>query len=278
MRKLLIKIYQDYRWWFFYNYFTLPSISLDQIIGDNSLIDPPIKENLCLPPFEGPISINDIGPLLAITKQINPKNILELGTAYGSTVSNLCLVCEGYIYTVNALPEQIEGKNITFRLDKSEIGYIYRKYGFENRVQQIYENTKKLNVSSGIPIGVINLAIIDACHDIDFVINDFLVIQPFLNNKSIIFLHDVHPSMQGHLKDSYLACMYLRRMGYNLKYLSNTWWGIWQSENPSIKSSFIPRFLKLIDTILSKLKVRTYEEDAYYLRRLSNQYINCSPK
>jgi len=41
-------------------------------------------------------------------------------------------------------------------------------------------------------------------------------------------LHDTHPSMQNHLVGSYYGCMKLRKMGFDIKHLKDTWWGVYR--------------------------------------------------
>jgi predicted O-methyltransferase YrrM len=220
--------------------FHLPTCSIDEIASDldektrNSIIN----EQRNMPPrsvkwtTSDGIEINpthdDIGALLRIVKTLNPKIVLELGTAYGNTTANICQISEAKIFTVNALPEQISGNVTTFALTKETIGSIYRQYGFQNRVIQIYENTLNLNLNSYFKTPCVDLAIVDACHDTEYVINDFIKVLPSLKDKAIVLLHDTHPSMAGHLKGSYKACMNLRKQGFKIKHIKDTWWAIWQ--------------------------------------------------
>ncbi len=115
----------------------------------------------------------------------------------------------------------------TYELDREEIGRVYRKFGFTDRVTQIFENTLTLDLSSYFAKPCIDLAIIDACHDTSYVLSDFKKIAPFVTLGGIVLLHDTHPSMRGHLSGSYIACMKLRQQGWNVKHIRGTWWGIW---------------------------------------------------
>lgn len=206
----------------------LPTISLSEIVAAGITTNDPVLENLCLPNhFEGP-GHNDLVPLLQILKTRMPRIVLELGTAHGNTTANICGQCpDARVYTVNALPEQISGETITFALTKEEIGRVYRSAGFADRVQQIYANTLELDLSPYLEPGTVDLAIIDACHDTDFVLNDFLKTAPNMKPGGMVLLHDTHPSMEEHLLGSYRACMCLRRQGYDVRHLKNTWWGVW---------------------------------------------------
>lgn len=207
----------------------LPVITLPELVKENVVPDEPIMDDLCLPNhLEGP-GHNDLVPLLHILKSKQPKVVLELGTAHGNTTANICKQChDAQIYTVNALPEQITGDIITFALTKDEIGRAFRKNGYGHRVQQIYANTLELDLSPHLKQGSVDLAIVDACHDTPFVLNDFLKVVPYMKPGGLVLLHDTHPSMEEHLIGSYRACMYLRKQGYDIRHLQDTWWGVWQ--------------------------------------------------
>lgn len=268
---MIRSIYWQTRWSFFWNHFQLPEFELSSLVPDpQKKIEPTIIEKLCLPPYQGPVDHDDISPLLSFIGYSRPKYVLELGTAYGSTAANICLICDTKIYTVNALEEQIQGDIITFVLTKDDIGSIYRKHEFGDRITQIYENTQEMNPLDYIEPGTIDIVIIDACHDMDYVINDFLMIQPVIHTGSAVFFHDVHPSRQGHLADSYLACMYLRKMGYNIRHLENTWWGVWINGLSDDNQNRLIRMGNTVDHAITKLRKRNYLEDAinfrYYYR------------
>lgn len=207
----------------------LPVIQLSELTSTRTIPHEPITEDLCLPNhYEAP-GHNDFFPLLQLLKSRQPGIVLELGTAHGNTTANICKQCpHATVYSVNALPEQISGDIITFALTKEDIGRAYRKSGFASRVQQIYANTLDLDLSPYLKAGSVDFAIVDACHDTPFVINDFLKVVPYMKPGGLVLLHDTHPSMEEHLLGSYRACMYLRKQGYDIRHLDKTWWGVWQ--------------------------------------------------
>jgi hypothetical protein len=206
----------------------LTIVDLQSIVSRNIDVDLPILDAICLPPYHGPKDHDDFLPLISIAKFVQPHIVVELGTAYGNTVANICKqVPYARVYTVNALAEQQTGTLATYRLEKEEIGRVYRTYGFANRVVQIYQNTLNLDLSEYFDSPVIDLAIIDACHDTDYVINDFMKVASFVSGRGVVLLHDTHPSMKGHLRGSYLACMKLRMQGFDIRHIVDTWWAIW---------------------------------------------------
>ncbi len=209
-------------------YFALPTAPLSTICNPQESCGDPIKDGICLPPYHETKNHDDFGALMAVVTALRPETVLELGTAYGNTVANICRACpSARVFTVNAPPEEISGDVITYALSKNEIGRVYRQYGFSERVVQIWCNTLKLDLAQYLRPGTVNLAIVDACHDYKYVINDFLKVVPFIRSGGIVLLHDTHPSLKGHLWGSYTACMMLRRRGYEIRHIEGTWWGIW---------------------------------------------------
>jgi predicted O-methyltransferase YrrM len=208
----------------------LPAISLSELINPAVRPEEPILEDLCLPNHKQEPGHNDLEPLLKIIKHLQPKCVVELGTAHGNITANICRQSpHARVITVNALPEQISGDIITFTLLPELIGRVYRKYGYQGRVTQLYTNTKALDLSGHLPESSVDVAIIDACHDTPFVINDFYKVVPYIKPQGLVLLHDTHPSMEDHLAGSYRACMYLRRRGFDIRHLQNTWWALWQA-------------------------------------------------
>src|ERR1051326_6920346 len=210
--------------------YKLPTIGLEEMAPTTDRVDPPILEGICLPPYIAPDDHDDYAPLMRIAKSCAPAIILELGTAYGNTVANLCHeLPKATVYTVNALPSQQTGSLVTWSLTEQEIGRVFRQYGFADRVKQLLTNTIQLDLSSNFDQPLIDLAIIDACHDTEYVVNDFCKVKDYVRPGGLILFHDTHPSMQGHLIGSYRACLLLRRRGFDVRHIAKTWWGIWRN-------------------------------------------------
>jgi predicted O-methyltransferase YrrM len=266
----LRNLYRELRWKFFWKNFKLPEVSLQDLVPCEKPLKPTITENLCLPPYEGTTDHDDVDALLRLITHLEPHVVLELGTAQGATVANICAISDAEVYTVNALPEQISGQITTFVLSKDEIGFVYRKHGFSGRVVQIFENTKQMDLSSYLDFDIVDFTIIDACHDTDYVINDFLKVLPVLKDEGIVLFHDVHPSMKSHLVNSYVACMYLRRLGFNVCHLNGTWWAFWQRQGGLLCFSRWQKFVTLMENILLKIVGYDMLRDALHLRRLAS--------
>ena len=264
--------YRYLRWKSFWSNCQLPEVTLSDIVDVQHSKPPVILDKLCLPPHNGTDDHDDVMPLLSLVDTLSPKVVLELGTAHGATVANICAISEARVYTVNALPEQMEGTLVTFALDKDEIGSVYRDNGFSDRVTQVYENTKGINLEKYLKGANVDLVIIDACHDADFVINDFFSVTRVIHPGTIVIMHDVHPSMKGHLLDSYLACMYLRKLGYNIKHISSTWWAIWTCGDTTHIANPLYKLLNALDNKLMLLIKREHTYDVLILRWLTYLY------
>jgi predicted O-methyltransferase YrrM len=205
----------------------LPEVTLESL-NPAPAAEPPIMDNICMPPYFGPKDHDDYLPLMRIARGLNPRTIVELGTAHGNTVANLCRNCPGaHIVTVNAPMEEQTGKITTFDLTRERIGVVYRRHGFERRVTQIFANTLHMDLAPYVGSGRVDLAIVDACHDAPYVVNDFHKVIPFVRPGGVVLLHDTHPSMHKHLAGSYQGCMQLRREGYDIRHIEHTWWGVW---------------------------------------------------
>jgi len=208
----------------------IPTVALTDIINNDPVVEDIIMDDMGMPPYIRKAAYDDhddVTPLMKIVRLLQPRIVVELGTAYGNTTANICRQSpKSKVYTVNAPAEKQTGWFDTFKLTRNDIGRVYRKYGFEGRVVQIYENTLHLDLARYFQEPVIDLAIIDACHTTRYVINDFLKIYSFIKTHGLILLHDTHPGLHLHLWGSYLACMKLRQQGFDIRHLRNTWWAV----------------------------------------------------
>jgi hypothetical protein len=209
----------------------LPEVELSALVGGQSEhFVPEILDDICMPPHvvRWQYDNDDYDALAKVVKKWAPKSIVELGTAHGNTVANLCILCpDALICTVNAPVSLQSGVNVTFRLTEDDIGRVYRAHGFEHRVKQIFCNTLDLDLGRWVKPKSVDLAIVDACHDTEYVLNDFLKVKPFVRDGGIILLHDTGRKVWQHLAGSYLGCLRLRRRGYDIRHIRETWWGYW---------------------------------------------------
>lgn len=225
-----------YRAWLLQRSKPLKSMELDELVPISRDLLPPILDDICLPPHLTTVSDHDdLSPVLNLAHARQPQIVVELGTAYGNLVANICRQStEAVVYTVNALPEVQTGEVITFALDRDSIGRVYRQYGYSGRVTQIYQNTLDLDLADYIPPASVDLAIVDACHDTAYVLNDFMKVAPFVRPQGLVLLHDTDPHLLTHFRQeynqltgSYLACLMLAQKGYDIHHLAGTWWAVW---------------------------------------------------
>ncbi len=214
---------------FIHPFRSLPTVELEMIVPAAVEVEPPILTDICLPPYYMFKDHDDYTPLMKIVKSLQPDVVVELGTAYGNTTANICRHSPGTtVYTVNAPLEVQTGTLTTYHLTAEEIGRVYREEGFSKRVVQIFANTLQLDLSEHFDAPIVDLAIVDACHDTDYVINDFLKVKDFIKPGGMVLFHDTFPSMTpSHLDGSYKACLILRRRGYDVRHLKNSWWALW---------------------------------------------------
>lgn len=227
IRNRLVATYYHLRW----APYKLPSITYLDVTG-NATIDAirnPEMRDICMPPYVGDPTFRDFDALIGIAMKLQPRLVIELGTAYGNTVANLCrFVADLHVVTVNAPAREQSGALTTFELTADEIGRVYRSCGCSDRVTQVLANTLTMDLSGYVADASCGLAIIDACHDTEYVLNDFHKIRSFSSEGGYILFHDTHPSMRGHLRGSYMACMRLRKQGFDVRHLVGTSWGIWR--------------------------------------------------
>lgn len=221
---------------FYERCFRLPRIRLRSLVPESFHLPVLITDGRNLP-TTSVWGHDDLEPVLQLTMALRAKVAIEFGTAYGNTAANLCLAGVERVITVNALPEQTSGVIRTFDLTENEIGWVYRKHGYKQQVTQLLCNTLDVNLRESIPESSADIAIVDACHDYDFVIHDFLKVAPFIRPGGIVLLHDTEPTEWEHLGSSYWACMHLRRSGYDIRHLEGTWWGIWQRPEGKMTTS-----------------------------------------
>lgn len=265
--------FHNYVWGYFWENFQLPQITIKKISPNYTIFEPKITEDICLPPYLGDSDFQDYSILISLVKDLMPSQLLELGTAHGNTVANICVESNARIYTVNALPEQMEGNIVTYTLTINEIGRVYREHGFQDRVVQIFENTKKLDILEYLPPGSIDMAFIDACHDSDFVVNDFFKILPSLSDKAVVLFHDTHPSIEHWYLDSYIGCMYLRKLGFNIIHIEGSSMGYWSAKNPKFQMSIKTQLQNWIHTRIGFLVYGKHENFIHVLRWLASGFL-----
>lgn len=161
-----------------------------------------------------------------------PGILLEIGTALGQTTALMAVNSPGSIvYTVNIPPEELADGGVltTGGVPLDDIGRYYRVAGCNN-VRQIYANT--LNWTP--EFGPIDVALVDGCHDADFVFNDTRKILEQSRPGSIVMWHDFNPELAAvyHWIDS--VCTGIERLyaeGFlkgRILHLQDSWVGLYR--------------------------------------------------
>jgi hypothetical protein len=231
VRRRVARVARHLRSGYTRTFLALPEIRLDQLAPPAADVVTPIPDDICLPPYLGPRDHDDFNPLMRIAKHIQPRVVFEFGTAYGNTIANLCRQCpDAVIYTLNAPADVQTGDSVTYSLPAADIGRVYRAHGFAHRVTQIFENSLTADLRRWLPGPVVDLGIIDACHDFEYVLSDFAKLHPYVSDRGIVLFHDTDASMAGHLEGSYRACARLRRQRFDIRHIDGTWWAIWMRD------------------------------------------------
>jgi len=137
--------------------------------------------------------LRDAEVIATVCANHSTPNIVEIGTAGGVTTALMAVNSpSSIVHTINIPPEEIHegGHYTTFAPSHIEIGKAYRDLGLKN-VRQIFANTAhwKNNIS---PIGI---ALIDGCHDAEFVYSDSKKLIASMPPGSFILWHDFAPEL-----------------------------------------------------------------------------------
>lgn len=130
--------------------------------------------------------------LCSISKHLNAKNILEIGTYDGNTALNLAAnSSEDSIITTVDLPKDYNKKldvpeimeNIT---DRNIVATQYQDTKYKNKIKQIFDDSTKLDYNTLNP--PFDLVFIDGCHNYNYVKKD--TENALKHTKGIIIWHD----------------------------------------------------------------------------------------
>lgn len=131
--------------------------------------------------------------LCAITKHLNPKNILEIGTYDGNTALNLAANSpEDSTITTVDLPKDYNQKldapdimtNIT---DRNIVASQYKNTKYENKIKQIFCDSAKLDYNN---LPHFDIIFIDGCHNYNYVKKDTENALNHTKKGGLIIWHD----------------------------------------------------------------------------------------
>jgi predicted O-methyltransferase YrrM len=171
---------------------------LDELSGHGLPIRDPVPPNpdltITLPGHHtgGGMTISDLVILARATKSLRPLVIFELGTYDGLTTALFALNShpDTRIFTLDLPPDT--NANVALASDKSlvatrHLGCIPKALGI-NRYTQLLCDSLSFDPS---PFrNLVDLALIDAAHDLEHVRNDTTKVASMMRNEGIVFWHD----------------------------------------------------------------------------------------
>lgn len=219
-----------------------PVSAWDEIYPTSQLV----SKDAYMPPFRGG-GHADLNALCAIASIVvsapsfpkrRPLQVLELGTAYGNSALNVLRAApRARVVTVNALPEQISGTEITQAFTMDEIGRVLRdnpEAGDRYRIVHAdtltldddlnsrleYEHACALLKWTGTEPDIV---VVDACHDLDYAYNDICLGVGLGHRNTIVLVHDVYPGSGPYQAMQQFA---MEHPGHRCRVIEGTWWGV----------------------------------------------------
>jgi predicted O-methyltransferase YrrM len=160
------------------------------------------------------------------------KIALEIGTGAGLTTTLMAENApQATLYTVNIPPEEIAAGGVytTFAPSRDQIGRAWRERKLEN-VVQILANTATWEPD----FGPIDVALIDGCHDAEFVYGDTSKVLAHSRPGSLILWHDFHPALRSVYPWIASVCRGIerlyreRRLRGPILHLQDSWVGLYR--------------------------------------------------
>ena len=129
------------------------------------------------PKREFKLSLNHIEVIEFFIRLLRPKNFIEMGTQFGETAVRVLPLIPEHYYGVDIIKQD----NMKF-LDKKYDNMCF----FEMSTDEFFENAFDKRM--------FDMAFIDASHDYEQTLKDFINIKDFIVPDGIIFFHDTYPS------------------------------------------------------------------------------------
>ncbi len=151
----------------------------------------------------------EIKAIATITKALNPKNVLEIGTYEGRASLNIALNLNknSKLYTMD-LPQ---GKDSSFK-----VGKFFHNSKVSNKIQQIEADSMKFDFSK---LPKMDMIFIDGAHGYYPVFSDTQNAMKILNKNGIILWDDVDNCHLGSTEAVYSQC---QKKGFYFYLLSGT--------------------------------------------------------
>lgn len=123
------------------------------------------------------LSLNHIELIEFFVRLLRPKNFIEMGTQFGETTSRI----------LPMIPEDYYGIDIKMQ---DNMLYLAREY----KNLSLFEKSTDKYFEENFNGKIFDMAFIDASHDYEQTLKDFLNIKDYVAPDGIIFFHDTYPS------------------------------------------------------------------------------------
>jgi predicted O-methyltransferase YrrM len=201
---------------------------LDPVLDDDSIYEFDSLEDVNLR------RVRDAECIGTIVRNVSPSVCVDIGTAEGHSAALMAVNApQARVVTVNIPPEEIHsgagGVLTTVAFERDRIGSYYRGRGLSN-VEQVLANTATWEPN----VGSIDVALVDGCHDTEFVFNDSRKVLAHMSPGSFLLWHDFHPGLvaqKGWIREvclgveKLLAAWLVRGQIFHVR---NSWLGIYR--------------------------------------------------
>jgi hypothetical protein len=178
--------------------------------------------------------LRDAQSIATVARNARAGTIVEIGTAEGLGTALIALNApSARVYTVNIPPEDIErgegGELTTIAMQRDAIGRAYRERGLTN-VTQILQNTATWKPD----LGRVDLAVIDGCHDTEFVYSDTAKILACAGSGTFILWHDFNLELVRKFDWIRSVCLGVERLYRNgllkgkMYHVRDSWVGVYR--------------------------------------------------
>lgn len=180
--------------------------------------------------------LRDAEVLATVVANVQPAAALDIGTSTGHSAAMIAINApNGTVYTINIPPEAADkgegGNFITHSLDRQVIGSYYRERGLRNIVQ-IYADTAKWDPRTVPPL---DLALIDGCHDTNYVVNDTRKALSRLRRGGFVLWHDFSPDHAERYDWIHAVCLGVERLLRSglvrgeIYHVRDSWFGVYRA-------------------------------------------------
>jgi hypothetical protein len=199
-----------------------PVIDDPEIHGFDSIVD--VNER----------RIRDAECIGTVVCNANPSVVLEIGTAAGRTTALMAINApQAQVYTLNIPPEELfagkGGELTTIVLEREKIGSYYRERGLKNVTQFLADSAEWEPC-----IGPIDVALVDGCHDTEFVYNDTRKILKTVKPGSFVLWHDFELKLVHKFQWIRSVCLGVEKLyedgalNGNIFHVRDSWVGIYK--------------------------------------------------